>query len=155
MSSSILSYLTQADIRDAAPEVQGKILTRPALLVTDGVGVTYACDVDIGKEAPLRNVPVAGGANNLIYAESGNAVTLRKTASGQYAIVGFAKELPGTYIRIPITISTSAFGPSEDLSMVSRPLTLGELADYGGGFGIIQLGAVATFQGGVLIRISA
>lgn len=152
---SILTYLTQADIRDAAPEVQGKVLTRPALLVTDGEGVVYACDVDIGREAPLRNVPIAAGANNTIYAEAGNAVTLRKSASGQYTIVGFSKEMPGSYIRIPVSISTSAFGPTEDISITSRPLTLEELADYGGGFGIIPLGAVGTFQGGVLIRISA
>jgi hypothetical protein len=153
--SDILSYLTQADIRDAAPEIQGKILTRPALVVTDGDGVTYACDVDIGKTDPLRNVPIAANNNALTYAEAGCAVTLRKTVSGQYTITGFAKEMPGTYIRIPVTIATGAFGPTENLSITSRPLTLGELQDYGGGFGIIPFGAVATFQGGVLIRISS
>lgn len=153
--SDVLSYLMQADIRDAAPEIQGKILTRPALLVTDGTGVVYACDVDIGKTDPLRNVPIASNNNALNYAEAGCAVTLRKTVSGQYTITGFAKEMPGTYIRIPVSITTGAFGPIEDLSITSRPLQLGELALYGGGFGIIPLGAVGTFQGGVLIRISS
>lgn len=153
--SDILTYLTQADIRDAAPEVLGKTLTRPALMVTDGVGLVYACDVDIGREAPLRNVPIAAGANNLVYAEAGNAVTLRKTVSGQYTIVGFSKEMPGTYVRVPVSIATGAFGTQQDWSLTSRPLTLAELADYGGGFGIIPLGAVATFQGGILMGLSA
>jgi hypothetical protein len=152
--SNILTYLTQADIRDAEPEIQGKTLTRPALLVTDGSSVVYACDVDIGRDAPLRNVPVASGNNQLLYAEAGAAVILRKTASGQFTMVGFAKEMPGTYIRIPVTISTGAFGPTQNISITSRPLTLGELASYGG-FGFVPLGSIATFQGGVLIGIQS
>jgi hypothetical protein len=152
--SSILTYLTMTDIRDAAPEVQGKILTRPALLVTDGVSVVYACDVDIGRDAPLRNVPISSGAQNLIYAEAGNAVTVRKTTSGQYTIVGFSKEMPGTYIRVPVSIVNGSFGASSDITITSRPLTLAELAIYAGGFGNIPLGAVATFQSGIIIRIT-
>lgn len=154
MSGNILTYLTQADIRDARAEINGKILTRPALLVSDGTALVYAADVDIGQTDPLRNVPVAAGNKDLLYAEAGSACLLRRSANGQYQIVGFSKEMPGSYVRIPVSISSGAFGPTETLGLTSRPLALDELKDYGGGFGVIALGAVAIFQNGILIRIA-
>jgi hypothetical protein len=155
MSTELLTYLTQADIRDAAPEIEGKTLSRPALLYTDGSGSTYAVDVDIGLEDPLRNVPIAAGNNQLVYAETGAAVVLRRTASGQYKVTGFAKEMPGTFIRVPVTIETLTLGPAENLSLSSRPLTLEELGLYAGGFGLCPFGAIAVFRGSTLIRITA
>lgn len=153
--SDLLTYLTQADIRDAAPELEGKTLTRPALLYTDGEGITYAVDVDIGLADPLRNVPIASGNNQLVYADVGVAVALRRTASGQYQVTGFAKEMPGTFVRVPVSIATLTLGAREDISLSSRPLTLAELASYAGGFGLCPFGAIAIFRGATLIRITA
>ena len=163
-----LSYLLRAEVRNGRAELNGKVLTRPALLVTDGQAIVYACDVDIGVKDPagndqtndlidkyntiLRNVPVARSDFELIYADVGAAVRLRRGESGQYQIVGFSDEMPGTYTRVAVSLGDASIGAIEDYTLEARPLTLGELADYGG-FGSVPFGAIGVFQGGVLIRI--
>lgn len=165
-----LTYLMRAELRDARAELNGKILTRPSLLVTDGISLVYACDVDIGVKDPagndqvadlidqyntvLRNVPVARSDYELIYADVGAAVRLRRTGSGQYEIVGFSDEMPGTYIRVPVDLDDFTIGAIEDVSISSRPLTLEELSTFGD-FGTTPFGAIGVFQGGTLIRIQA
>jgi len=149
---SMLTYIAQAEIRDAADELDGKILTRPALLVTDGDNLLYAVDVDIGQKVPLKNVPIARGNFDLLYADAGNACRLRRSASGQYEVVGFSKEQPGTYTRIPIDLDDLTLGPVEDITISARPLQYGELADFGG-YGMAPYGAVAIFRGDTLLEL--
>jgi len=149
---SLLTYLTQAEIRDAAEELDGKILTRPALLVTDGANLLYAVDVDIGQKSPLKNVPIARGNRDLLYADAGNACRLRRSASGQYEVVGFSKEQPGTYTRVAVDLGDLTLGPVEDISITARPLQYGELVDFGG-YGMTPYGAVAIFRGGTLLEL--
>jgi hypothetical protein len=149
---SLLTYLTQAEIRDAAAELDGKILTRPALVVTDGANLIYAVDVDIGQTSPLKNVPLARGNFDLLYCDAGNACRLRRSASGQYEVVGFSKEMPGTYIRVPVDLSELTLGAIEDISIIARPLMYGELADFGG-YGFVPYGAVAIFRGSTLLEL--
>jgi hypothetical protein len=152
---SLLTYITQAEIRNAARELDGKVLTRPSLLVSDGLAMLYAVDVGIGQKAPLRNVPIARGNRDLLYAEVGAAVRLRRTESGRYEVSGFSQEQPGTYIRIPVTLSTFVLGPIEDESVTGRPLTYEELVTLGAGYGFCPYGAVGIFRGGVLQEIRA
>jgi hypothetical protein len=171
---SVLTDLTQTQITETAQQIQGKVLTRPALLTTDGTGVVYVVDVDIGLQPPagfdslgnpittagagldaiLRNVQIPRGNRDLIYAEAGNAVTLQRTKNGFYQIIGFSSEMPGTYTRIYVDLGDFTFGPAQDLSIVSRPLTFIELSIYGV-FGIIPFGAIGIFVGGVLQRITS
>lgn len=170
---STLSWLTQAIITDKRAELDGKVLTRPALLVTDGLAQIYAVDVDIGISdttgydqaldltnanivgSVLRNVPIAPGNDALIYADVGSAVRLRRSASGRYEVIGFALTMPGTMTRTPVRLDDVTFGQIEDRTLTSRPFTLSELAVYGGGFGVIPLGAIGTFRGTTLIGITA
>lgn len=156
-----IQYVIEANIRDAAPTLTGKVLTKPALLLTDGTSLMYCCDVDIGYPSDifgnpqyLRNVPIAENNKDLYYTDVGMAVTLTRTPSGQYRITGLSVEQPGTYIRYPVDLSTSTFGTPVDSTLGSRVLTFGELALYGGGFGIVPLGAIGMFQGSTLIRIT-
>ncbi len=51
MSGGVLTYLTETQINDAGTTLQGKTLTRPALLATDGSVLAYVVDVDIGAQA--------------------------------------------------------------------------------------------------------
>src|SRR5215467_14356834 len=53
---SVLTYLTETQISDAAAEITGKTLTKPALLATDGNVLTYVVDVDIGAQ-PVGQAP--------------------------------------------------------------------------------------------------
>jgi hypothetical protein len=220
---SVLTYLTETQITDAAAEIQGKTLTRPALLATDGNVLIYVVDVDIGAQpigmtsstfktvttddpvvgatttvttvtqvingttvttvtsvitdppaAPitnvtvtknaatssqntptiLRDVPIARNNRELVFADAGAAVTLRRSANGRYEIVGLSNELPGTYTVFTLDLGTFAFGPVIDLTLAARPLTLGELSSLGS-FGVTPLGAVGLFRGGVLQEITS
>lgn len=217
---SVLTYLTETQIEDAAATIQGKTLTRPTLLATDGSALIYVVDVDIGAQpvsatpakfvtvttdpgtgtvttvttetivvsgttttkvttvvavpgSPpstsvttttdatstgtagqtiLRNVPIARNNRDLIFSDAGSAVTLRRTNSGQYQVIGLANELPGTYTVFSVDLSTFTFGAVRDMTLSARPLTLGELGSLGE-FGTIPLGATGLFQGGVLTEI--
>jgi hypothetical protein len=53
---SVLTYLTETQITDAAAEITGKTLTRPDLLATDGSVLQYVVDVDIGAQ-PVNATP--------------------------------------------------------------------------------------------------
>lgn len=150
---SLLTYLTQTSIRDASSELDGKVLTRPALLVTDGTNLVYAVDVDIGMSGPLKNVPIARGNRDLLYAEVGSAARLRRSTSGQYEVVGFSKEMPGSYTRVEVCIDDGVLGPVEDLTISGQVVTLGELADFGAGFGSTPLEAIAIYQGSTLLEL--
>ncbi len=44
---TVLTYLTEASIRDNIQTMEGEVLTRPALLKTDGTALTWAADVKI------------------------------------------------------------------------------------------------------------
>ncbi len=170
----VFADLTQNLITEIATQINGKVLSRPALLTTDGTNIVYVVDVDIGLQPPagfdslgnpittegtgldaiLRNVQIARGNRDLIYAEAGSAVTLQRSASGLYQVIGFSNEMPGTYTRIIVDLGDFTIGDPTDLSLVSRPLTLGELSIYGT-FGIIPFGAVGLFLGGVLQEITS
>ena len=137
---------------NAKNELDGKVLTRPALLVSDGDGLTYAVDVDIGDDKLLRNVPLARANVDVVYADVGNPCRLRRTANGRWEVVGFSKEMPGTYTRFSVSLSTFVFGPLEDITTSARALTYDELATFGT-YGVTPYGSVGIFRGGVLQEI--
>jgi hypothetical protein len=157
---SILTYLTQTQIDANKTELNGKVLTRPGLLVTDGLNVIYACDVDVGltvrkdenddAEYYLRNVPIARGNRDLIYAEVGAAVRLRRTASGQFEIVGFSQEMPGTYKRVPVDLDAFEIGQIEDVTLSSVAIPYGDLV-----YGTTPYGSIAVYRGTTLIKVTA
>jgi hypothetical protein len=157
VDTSNLLRLARSEIDRSIREIDGKVLTRPALLTTDGIGTVYAVDVDIGASEILRSVPIARANRDLFYADAGSPCRLRCTVAGQWEVVGFSREKPGTYTRVAVTVppfqlgpaSDTTFGAAEDISIDARPLTLGELDTYGG-FGVVPLGAIGIFRGGTL-----
>ena len=169
---TVLTNLINAQIRDARDSLDGKVITRPALTVTDGLNTVYACSVDIGLTnnqgsnqsanllnvgalgSILHNVPIAKGNMDVVYADVGAAVRLRRTSSGRYEIIGFSKEMPGTYIRVPVNLDNFTFGSIENLSITSRALTYGELVTFGG-YGFAAYGSVALYQGSTLIKLTS
>lgn len=169
---SILTNLIDAKQRDARDTIYGRVLTRPTLSVTDGQVATYACSVDIGVVSPqgydqtenlwganingstLHNVPIARGNHALLYAEVGSPVTLKRSMSGRYEIVGFSKAMPGTNTRIAVDLQEFTIGQVEDLTILSRPVMYGELAGLGG-YGNVPYGSVAIYQGAELIEITS
>ncbi|MEA3242333.1 MAG: hypothetical protein U9Q19_02695 [Pseudomonadota bacterium] len=165
-----ISNVFSAEIRSSKDQVEGKVLTRPALLYTDGINVTYAVDVDIGQEGkinangdigilPLKNVPIAANNGELRYAEIGQAVNLTKNDLGHWEVTGLSKTLPGTFTMVPVTlpdyclgIPVPVIGDPTELGIEVRILTYDELATYGL-YGEVPYGAVAVFENGILTEI--
>lgn len=177
---STVTYIVDGMIREDNDTMDGKVLSRPALIYTDGINVTYACDVDVGLEGeidengtigilPMKNVPIAANNMSLMYAEVGNAVTLTKSRAGHWEITGFAKTMPGSFFILPVSISnvcysvplvsggevtppTIIIGTGIEISVVTRVLTYEELSIYGT-YGLIPYGALGVFQGDDLVEI--
>ena len=165
---TVTSNFVEAKIKDKRLELDGKVLSRPQLSVTDGTSLVYGCDVDIGitaisgyDQSPLlvnanntvlKNVPIARGNRDVVYAEVGSAVRLRRTSSGRFEIIGFSKEMPGTYKRYPVNLTTLAIGVVEDLTITALVIPLGDLYLFGS-FGTIPLGAIAIYRGSTLLEI--
>lgn len=166
----LLTYLATATVRDGASERDGKTLSRPALLVSDGTNQTWAVDVDIGVKSfdpntgdeiivPLRNVPIANGVRELIYADIGAAVRVRRSASGLWEITGYSKRAPGTYNRVPVAITKPSIGippytvgTPVSVGLSARMLTYGELETMGG-YGNVAYGTMALYRGATLIEL--
>jgi hypothetical protein len=109
---------------------------------------TYACDVDIGTEEVLRNVPVANNNRDIIYAQEGMPVALKKMGNNKYAIVGLSKKVIGD-LHILYMEFTDDFGSivnTVTIANVYRPLTYEEIGQYYGGYGAIPYGARGKFD---------
>lgn len=169
MSANLLGAFTQAVVDASQREIDGKVLTRPTLLVSDGLSLTYGCDIDIGQKAlddagnevvsPLRNVPIANGVQELLYADVGAAVRLRRSDSGRWEITGYTKRAPGTYTRVPVTVPTPGIAPVPyvlgsvvSIGISARMLTYEELAEFGA-YGSIPYGAIGLFRDDTLLEI--
>lgn len=168
---SLITNIVEAQIRDASDTVEGDILTRPALLATDGLNVTYACDVDIGQEGTnangdiinvyLENVPIAALNRQLLYVEIGQAVLLRKNSTGRWEISALSKTKPGTLTIVPVTMPDYCFGiPTPEIGTAFtvgievEAIPYGEISDLGN-YGDVPYGAVAVYENGELIEVRA
>ncbi len=150
--------LRRAVLRGWRYERDGKTTSRPALLITDGVSLTYGVNVQLDDDAntELIGVPIARANRDIFYgAEVGSPCRLRRTASGQWEVVGFSRSMPGTFVSIPVTVPNFVLGPASatvigaavDQTLSVRPVTLGDLATLGG-FGVVPLGVLAAYRGG-------
>lgn len=148
MSSSLITRVASRAVTQAADEMDGRVLTRPVLAHTDGLGQVAAVDVEIGDASQvLRNVPLARANRALTYADIGSAVRLRRSGAGQWEVIGFSREFPGTYTRTVVNLIDFSSGPAQDLSRSDRALTYIELSIFGT-YGVIPYGAVGGFVGG-------
>lgn len=164
----ILTYFVDAKIKESKETIEGRTLTIPSANLTDGINTTYSVNVDIGitnqqgvdqssnvvnsKETVLYNVPIARGAGDVCYADVGSPVTLKRTSSGQYEIVGFAKSMPGTYSRTPVDLDNLTLGIVEELTVTSVIIPYDQFPLYGG-YGVLPYGSRALYRGGVFIRV--
>jgi hypothetical protein len=109
---------------------------------------TYACDVDIGTEEVLRNVPIATNNRDILYAQEGMPVALRKQGPNKFAIVGLSKKCIGN-IHILYMDFTDDFGTivnSENKGFIYRPLTYQEIGSIYGGYGVLPYGVRGKFD---------
>lgn len=107
------------------------------------------------SERILRNVPIATGNRDLIYAESGSPVTLARGPGGKFEVTGFSKKLPGRRVIVAVNLQTTLTGVPQDVGIRVYHLTLGNLADprFGAGFGSVPFGAYALMQGNNVLEV--
>lgn len=112
-------------------------------------GWTWACDVDIGKEEVLRNVPVATNNRDILYATQGMPVNLTRQGNNKYAITGLSKKTIGNMTIFEVTFSDDSLVITVSEPVVTgfsiRPLTYEELDTYGD-YGTIPYGARGRFN---------
>lgn len=109
---------------------------------------TYACDVDIGEDDPLVNVPVSTNNRDILYAQIGMPVALKKMGGSKYAITGLSKKVHGNTHILYMTFDDS-FGEIIDTKIKGntyRRLTYGELGTYFGGYGDLPYGVRGKFD---------
>jgi hypothetical protein len=138
-------------------EMTGTIASPFFQLYDDAEGWVWACDVDIGQPEVLRSVPVASNNREIIYAEEGKSVALKKMNQGRWVIAGLAKTVRSTTHIIYVSFE-------EDLASIVghtltgylvRPFTYGELGALSpGGYGSLPYGARGRFDAqGSLVEI--
>lgn len=104
MASRLLKPFVRREIKarqDRVGTVMGDMTLRE---YNAGAAPVWVCDVDIGSNRLLRDVPIkANASGSRFYAQRGQSVLLRRNTQGRYDIVGAADRLsaPGnvkTYI---------------------------------------------------------
>lgn len=162
MTGSALADLISWLVEKGGAELDAEVVTAPVVIQGDGQGgSTYACDVRIaGQQDVIKNVPISSAAGAVQYAAigswGGSAVRVaRSPITGKMEIVGFSKRKPGFFHRYSVALDTGVTGAVENVTITSRRLTFGELADYAGGFGSCPLGAYAIFRGSTLLEVRA
>ncbi len=112
-----------------ASELTGKTLTRPALHhagLFNSAGervLAYAVDVAIEQQdEPLVSVPIVSWDENLYHTAVGSAVRLERNGrTGRFQVVGFAAEMPGSWIELPVNLDTGATSAQNNRTLSSRP----------------------------------
>ena len=134
-------------IQDSKGEIRGLIASEVYESHDIDGSWVWACNVDIGQAEVLRAVPVASNNREIIYAEIGKPVYLKRMVGNKYSITGLAKTQISTIHYLYVSFADDIFSivDEEYVGFTIRPLTYGELADYGG-YGVVPYGARGKFD---------
>lgn len=96
--SSDLKNLINREQKAVKQQIRGKIMSDPVQKNFDTAGAlqfTWVCDVDIGSNRLLRDVPVKiNGPKARFYSRRDSPVFLEKDSQGRYQIIGPADKGP-------------------------------------------------------------
>lgn len=148
-----ITTVTQVINGTTVTTVTTVVTNPPAAPITNTVVTKDATTSGQSGSVILRDVPIARNNRELVFADAGAAVTLRRSANGRYEVIGLSNELPGTYTVFTVDLGTFSFGPVIDVTLAARALTLGEIGTLGS-FGVTPLGVTGLFKGGVLVEIN-
>lgn len=114
MSKNNLHRLMRREIKNLKDVLTGTVISELRLLDFDGnnSGV-WVCDVEIGSNNYLKDVPVKA-LSNRFHAQLGQTVALQKNAQGRFEVIG-----PGLRVSKPVTtkyynLATQIAGASID-----------------------------------------
>ncbi len=139
-----------------SPELDGEILTRPTLAVFDTGGTLMpVATVRISSDI-ISAVPITDNSHDLLYAQPGTPVRLRRSPTGRLEITGLSKRAFGAVMRYTLDISTGVVTSGATTDFSTHQVTLGELATAtSGGFGETPLAAIAIVNAsGTIIGLS-
>jgi len=124
-------------------EFDGEILTRPTLTVFDTAGqLMPAADVRISSTI-ISAVPISDNSHDVLYAQPGTPVRVRKSPEGRLEITGLSKRGYGAVFQKNMTIYTGHIMSGTTINFTASQATLGELASAtSGGFGETPLNAM-------------
>lgn len=96
---SLFKQLVRREIL-ARRDLVGTVLVQRELRPFNAGGSpVWACDVDVGGNRILRDVPIKGsGSGQRFFAERGQTVLLRRNKQGRYDVVGPADTLTGAAV---------------------------------------------------------
>jgi len=131
----------------AEGDLVGRIAS-PWYLLYDVLGNSqWSCDVDIGQAEVLRNVPLALNNREILYAEVGKPVALRRLGNGRFEVVGLSKHVLSDthiiYVTFQDSVGEVVGGEWRRYSV--RLLTYAELDLYGG-YGFVAYGTYGRFD---------
>ncbi len=142
-------------IAQADGDRTGTIVSPFYQFYADGDNYMWACDVDIGEPEVLKSVPVASNNKDIIYAQQGKSVALKRMNDGRWCITGLAKTCRGLghviYMNFADDLATVV--GDEWTGHIIRRLTYGELGEFGG-YGVLPYGTQGRFSAaGTLIEL--
>lgn len=105
--------LIQREIASREPFKVGTVVGSRRLVQFDSdpttPGIMYVCDVEIGSNRPLLNVPIKAGSNGgRFYALDGATVLLRRNLLGRWQVVGPGDRNAGEKFIVDYDIVTEA-----------------------------------------------
>jgi hypothetical protein len=94
MPSRLLKPFIRREIR-SRQDLTGRVMTAMTLReFNTGSAPVWVCDVDLGSNRLMRDVPIKGNANgSRFYAQRGQTVLMRRNTQGRYDIIGPADRL--------------------------------------------------------------
>ena len=121
--------LIQREIKAQAQQarIRGVIVSTPATQFFDSVGLTgftFVCDVDVGGDELLRDVPVKiNGPKARYYARIGSPVFLDRDAQGRYQVTAPADRAPaaGNLFELDEDAETFQQGAGTGFTVVREP----------------------------------
>lgn len=108
MSSRLLKTVMRREIR-ARRDLVGTVVSQRELIEFNlGASPVWVCDVDVGGNRIMCNVPIKGAeTGQRFFAELGQAVALRRNTQGRYDIVGPSDKLSAIAVRKTYTLGVA------------------------------------------------
>lgn len=124
MSSKLFKGAVRREIR-ARRDLVGTVVSQRELREFNTLSApVWVCDVDIGSNRLLRNVPIKGAeTGQRFFAERGQAVLLRRNSQGRYDIVGPSDKLAGVAVKktYAVGVTTVVATTNEGFNVVPEP----------------------------------
>lgn len=145
-----LRKIADQAVKEARTERKGSICS-PLYQLRDVNGNwIWGCDVYLGADKVLNNVPIAANNRDVIYSQQGKGVSISRLSRSRFAVDGLSKVVTEsthyTYVSFEEDVYTII--SQRLVGFDIRPLTYGELGDLASpaGYGVLPYGCQGRFD---------